>query len=157
MRVIFFSLLSIFFFQTSFASAVSPAAVGPSLLIPDTNKVVSNTLSAPSPHSKTLYTKGRGTIGLIAGITLGPIGLLGAHLFSHNRAVRKKAALGCEIWVALAVLTGIVLLAAASGGHGSSGGHSSPNFDFSGFSSGHGGNQDPHKKKKKREPEPAKG
>ncbi len=79
-------------------------------------------------HSK-LYFKGKGTVGLIAGLTLGPVGILGTHIFSHNIAVRKKAVKGCEILgtvVLVAALSVLLIYSLKGGGHhgGGSGGRS---------------------------------
>jgi len=80
-------------------------------------------------HSK-LYFKGKGTAGLVAGLTLGPVGILGAHLFSHNLAVRKKAVKGCEILgtvVLVAAFSVLLIYSLKGGGHhgGRSGGRAS--------------------------------
>jgi len=63
---------------------------------------------------KQLYDKGKGTIGLIAGLTLGPIGYVGAHLFSRNRTIREKAGVGFGIWFCVVGLTVIVVAAVNS-------------------------------------------
>ena len=97
MRIAVQSVLFLLLFHFSFASSTAPA------LKLDTTVGGKNVGS----HSK-LYSKGKGTVGLIAGLTLGPVGLLGTHLFSHNLAVRKKAVKGCEI------LGTVVLVAALS-------------------------------------------
>lgn len=74
-------------------------------------------------HSK-LYFKGKGTVGLVAGLTLGPVGILGTHLFSHNLAVRKKAVKGCEILgtVVLVAALSVLLIYSLKGGHHGGGG-----------------------------------
>ena len=105
-----FLLLSHF----SFASSMGPA------LKLDTAVAGENVGS----HSK-LYFKGKGTVGLIAGLTLGPFGILGAHLFSHNLAVRKKAVKGCEILgtvVLVAALSVLLIYSLKGSGHHGGGG-----------------------------------
>lgn len=69
----------------------------------------------PFPHrlkkplrEKALYSKGKGTVGLILGITLGPIGYGAVHLFSHNQAQREKAKSGMIGWIAVVCTAGIV-------------------------------------------------
>jgi hypothetical protein len=74
----------------------------------------------PSGHHKNpfkerqLYDKGKGTIGLIAGLTLGPIGYVGAHLFSRNRTIRQKAGQGFAVWFCVVGLTVLVVAAVNS-------------------------------------------
>src|SRR5471032_130555 len=62
----------------------------------------------PFPHrlskplrEKALYSKGKGTMGLLLGLTLGPIGCGAVRLFSHNQAQRDKARTGMIVWIAV--------------------------------------------------------
>ena len=63
---------------------------------------------------KQLYNKGKGTIGLVAGLAFGPIGYVGAHLFSRNRTVREKAGKGFAVWLIAIGLTVLVVAAVNS-------------------------------------------
>ena len=69
----------------------------------------------PFPHrlkkplrEKALYSRGKGTIGLLLGLTMGPIGWGAVHLLSHNQAQREKAKTGMAVWIAVVVVGGIV-------------------------------------------------
>ena len=69
----------------------------------------------PFPHrlkkplrEKALYSKGKGTVGLILGITLGPIGYGAVHLLSHNQTQRDQAKSGMIGWITVVVVGGIV-------------------------------------------------
>jgi hypothetical protein len=113
MRIIVLSVLFLALYHCSFAISIAP------VLKPDTT-VAGKDVAA---HSK-LYSKGKGTSGLIAGLTLGPVGILGAHLFSHNIAVRKKSVKGCEI-LGTAILVAafsVLLIYSLKGGHHHGGG-----------------------------------
>jgi hypothetical protein len=114
MRIAVQSVLFLLLSHFSFASSMAPA------LKLDTTVAEKNVVD----HSK-LYFKGKGTAGLIAGLTLGPVGILGTHLFSHNLAVRKKAVKGCEILgtvVLVAALSVLLIYSLKGGGHHSGGG-----------------------------------
>ena len=71
------------------------------------------------------YSKGKGTMGLIAGLTLGPIGWGGVCLVSHNRTQRAKAKQGCIIWTKVVVTTAFIWLIVLAGKNSSSGSGSS--------------------------------
>ena len=79
--------------------------------------------TAKSPVKNNIHDKRKGTVGFISGLLLGPIGLGGVYLFSHNRAQRKAAKKGCVIFatvvVAAALCWLIVLGAKNMGGSGS--------------------------------------
>ena len=60
------------------------------------------------------YEKGKGTIGWIAGLALGPVGFVGFHIFSRNITIRRNADKGFAIWIGTAALAGIVVAAVAS-------------------------------------------
>jgi hypothetical protein len=65
------------------------------------------------------HNKRKAIIGLVACISLGPVGYLGVRLFSHkNVLVLKYAKLGLMIWIALVVIAGLILLIAKSNGSG---------------------------------------
>jgi hypothetical protein len=96
------------------------------------------------------HIKRKAAIGLIACITLGPVGYLGVHLFSHkNPLVLKRAKLGLMILIGLAAIALIILLIAMSkdsgfgsgarSGRGSGSKNNSwqgPNLDFPGGTNG---------------------
>ena len=86
---------------------------------------------------KVFYAKGKGTMGLIAGLTLGPFGWGGVCLVSHNRTQRAKAKQGCIIWTTVVVTTALIWLVVLAGKSGSSGSHHSSG---SSGSKGHGSN-----------------
>jgi hypothetical protein len=103
-----------------------------------------DSFGAPQQHEqpkKPMYSKGKGVFGLITGLVLGPVGYVAVCIFSHNRTTRKKALLGMEIWIGIAVLTAIVILivysgnfkfsGSGSGGRGST--SSGPNINYSGY------------------------
>lgn len=108
--------------------------------------------TAKSHVKKEVYDKGKGTVGFISGLLLGPIGLGGVYLFSHNRAQRKAAKKGCVIFgivVVTAALCWLIVLGAKNlGGSGSGsssrssggGSRSSGGSGRSGGSGGSGGN-----------------
>ena len=114
MRIAVQSVLLLLLSHFSFASSMAPA------LKLDTTVAAQNVVG----HSK-LYFKGNGTVGLIAGLTLGPVGILGTHLFSHNLAERKKAVKGCEILgtvVLVAAFSVLLIYSLKGSGHHGSGG-----------------------------------
>ena len=81
--------------------------------------------AAKVPVRNAVHDKGKGTVGFISGLLLGPVGLGGVFLFSHNHAQRKAAKKGCVIFatvvVAAALCWLIVLGAKNMGGSGSGG------------------------------------
>jgi hypothetical protein len=104
--------------------------------------------TAKSPVKKNVYDKGKGTVGFISGLLLGPVGLGGVYLFSHNHAQRKAAKKGCAIFgivVVTAAFCWLVFLGVKDlGGSGSSGssrsgGSGSGSSGGSGRSGGSGG------------------
>jgi len=76
-----------------------------------------------SPVKNTVHDKRNGTVGFISGLLLGPVGLGGVYLFSHNRAQRKAAKKGCVIFATVVVAAAfcwlIVLGAKNASGSGS--------------------------------------
>lgn len=78
--------------------------------------------TSKSPVINTAHGR-KGTVGFISGLLLGPVGLGGVYLFSHNRAQRKAAKKGCVIFAAVVVTAAlcwlIVLGAKDIGGSGS--------------------------------------
>jgi hypothetical protein len=59
-------------------------------------------------RERKLYYKGKGTLGFIFGITLGPLGYGAVHLFSHNQTARDKAKEGMIGWLFIAMTTVVV-------------------------------------------------
>jgi hypothetical protein len=126
MRITLLSAAFLLFLQTCFAAVpVSPLSPQPAE-------------SAAKPPA--VHGKGKGTVGLISGLLLGPVGLGGVYLFTHNHAQRKAAKKGCVIFatvvVTVALCAFIVVLAGKSGGSPSLG--SSSRSGGSGGSSGSG-------------------
>jgi hypothetical protein len=104
--------------------------------------------TAKSPVKKNVYDKGKGTVGFISGLLLGPVGLGGVYLFSHNHAQRKAAKKGCTIFgivVVTAAFCWLVFLGvkdlggSASSGSSRSGGSGSGSSGGGGRSGGSGG------------------
>ena len=60
------------------------------------------------------YDRGKGTMGLIYTLVLGPVGYIGVHLFSHNLAMRDKSSLGMGIWIGAALVGGLIWWGVAS-------------------------------------------
>ena len=86
--------------------------------------------SEESKPPKTLYSKGKGTIGLVSALVLGPVGWLGVRALSRNKKQRTKATQGLKIWgevVLTAALIWLMVLGAKSG--------NAPVFNFGGGSS----------------------
>ena len=96
--------------------------------------------SVDSKPPKELYSKGKGTIGLISALVLGPVGWLGVRLISRNKTQRKKAGQGLGIWTTVVVMTAFIWLMVLSA---KGGGGGSPNLHFGG-----GGGSAPDAKKK---------
>jgi hypothetical protein len=65
-------------------------------------------------RERQLYYKGKGTMGLILGLALGPVGYAGVHIFSHNQTMRDKAMTGMGIWIGVVVVGGLVWWGIAS-------------------------------------------
>lgn len=94
---------------------------------------VSQSLPEPadSTAKSTIHDNKRGTVGFISGLLLGPVGLGGVYLFTHNHAQRKAAKKGCVIFAAVVVAVAFFWLACKSGsgdwsGLNFSGGSTSP-------------------------------
>ena len=100
----------------------------------------STTGSVDSKPPKELYSKGKGTIGLVSALVLGPVGWLGVRLLSRNKTQRKKASQGLGIWTTVVVMTAFIWLMVLSA---KGGGGGSPNLHFGG-----GGGSAPDAKKK---------
>lgn len=80
--------------------------------------------TAKLPTQNTIHDKKKGTLGFISGLLLGPVGLGGVYLFTHNHAQRKAAKKGCVIFatvVVVAALCWLIVLGAKSGASPSSG------------------------------------
>jgi hypothetical protein len=96
--------------------------------------------AAKVPVRKAVHDKGKGTVGFISGLLLGPVGLGGVFLFSHNHAQRKAAKKGCVIFatvvVAAALCWLIVLGAKNMGGSNRSSGSGSSSSGGGSRSSG---------------------
>jgi hypothetical protein len=128
MRIAFLSCAILFFAHTAFAASRLPQ---------------STTGSVDSKPPKELYSKGKGTIGLVSALVLGPVGWLGVRLLSRNKTQRKKANKGLAIWGTVVITTAFIwlmVLACKSG----------EKPDFSNFNFGGGGGSAPVSKEKKK-------
>jgi hypothetical protein len=112
MRIAILSFVILLCVQTAFAVSRLPQ---------------STSGSEETKPPKALYSKGKGTIGLVSALVLGPVGWLGVRALSRNKTQRKKAGQGLKIWGAVVIATAMICLLvlwAKSGGGGS------PNFNF---------------------------
>ena len=87
---------------------------------------VSQSLPEPADSTarSTIHDNKKGTVGFISGLLLGPVGLGGVYLFTHNHAQRKAAKKGCVIFatvVVAAALCWLIVLGAKSGSGSGSG------------------------------------
>src|ERR1700729_1313075 len=99
--------------------------------------------SVDSKPPKELYSKGKGTVGLVSALVLGPVGWLGVRLLSRNKTQRKKANKGLAIWGTVVVTTAfiwLIVLACKDGGKP----------DFSNLNFGGGGGSAPVSKEKRK-------
>jgi len=90
MRITILSCVILFFTSTAFAASRLPQ---------------STSGSEESKPPKALYSKGKGTIGLVSVLVFGPLGWLGVHLLSRNKVQRTKAGKGLGIWTTAALVT----------------------------------------------------
>ena len=91
--------------------------------------------TAQTPVNNTPPDKRKGTVGFISGLLLGPVGLGGVYLFSHNHAQRKAAKKGCVIFATVVVVAALCwLIVLGAKGAGSSGSDSSNRSSGSGSS-----------------------
>ena len=128
MRIAFLSCVILFFTHTAFAASRLPQS---------TNG------SEESKPPKELYSKGKGTIGLVSALVLGPVGWLGVRLLSRNKTQRKKANKGLAIWGTVVVTTAfiwLIVLACKDGGKP----------DLSNLNFGGGGGSAPVSKEKRK-------
>jgi hypothetical protein len=110
MRIAILSGIVLLFTHTTFAASRLPQSIGG---------------SEESKPPKELYSKGKGTIGLVSALVLGPVGWLGVRLLSRNRTQRKKADKGVEIWATAVLAAAFIWLIALSAKSGSA-----PDFNF---------------------------
>ena len=104
------------FFNGNAASIQNPDPGGPGVkeISPE---IITHSLHGfrrTSKKGKYFYYRGRGTMGLLLGLFLGPVGYLCVHLCSHNKTMIDKAGEGALIWTFTALLSGLVLAAVAS-------------------------------------------
>ncbi len=126
MRIAFLSCVILLSTHTAFAASRLPQ---------------STSGSVDSKPPKELYSKGKGTIGLISALVLGPVGWLGVRMLSRNKMQRKKANKGLAIWTTVVVTTAFIwlmVLACKDGGKP----------DFSNLNFGGGGGSSHVSKKK---------
>jgi hypothetical protein len=124
MRITILSFVILLCVQTAFAASRLPQSTGG---------------SEESKPPKALYSKGKGTIGLVSALVLGPVGWLGVRILSRNKTQRKKATQGLGIWTTVVVMTAFIWLLVL----GAKDGGGTPNFNFGG-----GGGSAPASKKK---------
>ena len=105
-----------FYFTGKAASISFPETAGPN---PRGTQL--KTAASPIPgHARNLrggkyyFYRGKGTMGLILGLVLGPVGFLCVHFCSHNQTMIDMAGKGAIIWTGAALLTALVLSAVAS-------------------------------------------
>jgi hypothetical protein len=113
MRIALLSFVIVLFAQTTFAASRLPQ---------------SKSGLEESKPPKELYSKGKGTMGMVAALVLGPVGWLGVRVLSRNKTQRKKAGQGLAIWGTVVVTAAFIWLIVLS----SKGGGGSPNFNFGG-------------------------
>ena len=118
MRLTLLAAFFVLFLHTAFAAipASTPAPTS-------TSNQASAPVPAATPNPRAKNTK-KGTLGFISGLLLGPVGLGGVFLFTHNHAQRKAAKKGCVIFATVVVtvaLCWLIVLAAKGGGGTSSG------------------------------------
>lgn len=66
----------------------------------------------PRPHLR--FKEGKGTMGFVYGIVLGPIGYFGVRVFSrHNEMKRHQAARGFKTWGMILATGGIFMVCGA--------------------------------------------
>jgi hypothetical protein len=129
MRITILSCVILLFTSTAFAASRLPQ---------------STSGSEESKPPKELYNKGKGTIGLVSALVLGPVGWLGVRMLSRNKTQRKKATKGLGIWATVVVMTAFIWLIVLGG----KGGGGSPNFNFGG-----GGSLPQQPKEDRKQPE----
>jgi hypothetical protein len=129
MRITLFSCVILLCVQTAFAASRLPQ---------------STSGSEESKPPKALYSKGKGTIGLVSALVLGPFGWLGVRMLSRNKTQRKKATQGLGIWTTVVVMTAFIWLLVL----GAKGGGGTPNFNFGG-----GGSSPQQPKEDRKQPE----
>ncbi len=128
MRITVLAALFVLLLQPAFAAVMS---MGPDML--RYNAAIDTVNTGPDQNAaagqlpdnlpkKPLYEKGKGTLGLIAGIVLGPIGYFGVRFSTHNLTVRKKAEQGLIIWATAVLVTACILFIAAGAAGKSKGG-----------------------------------
>ena len=112
MRITILSCVILLCVQTAFAASRLPQ---------------STRGSEESKPPKALYSKGKGTIGLVSALVLGPFGWLGVRALSRNKTQRKKANEGLKIWGEVLFTTALIwlIVLGAKSGNGL-------NLDFSG-------------------------
>jgi hypothetical protein len=114
MKQVLLSFAILLSMQGKSASLIQPATIeNPTIAMP----VPKNQFQEPPKkprRQRNLYYKGRGTMGLVLSLVLGPVGFASVHLFSRNIAMREKSNTGMAIWVGSALVGAIVLAAIAS-------------------------------------------
>jgi hypothetical protein len=131
MRITILSALFALLLQPAFAASVPVSR-------PDTVNVAGDQQTVNAPIRKPLYEKGKGTMGLLAGAVLGPVGYFAVRFSSHNRTMRKQAEKGLTIWATVILTTAFIVLIVFSlkSGHGSKTGFKDLGPGGSGGSSG---------------------
>jgi uncharacterized membrane protein YeaQ/YmgE (transglycosylase-associated protein family) len=91
----------------------SSPTVNPTIVLPLSKNQIQEPPKKPR-RQRNLYYKGKGTMGLLLSLVLGPLGFASVHLFSNNITMREKADTGMAIWVGSAFIGAVVLAAIAS-------------------------------------------
>lgn len=114
MKVILLSFAILFSLPGKSASLIQPTQiVNPTIALPVSKNQIQKSPKRPR-RQRNLYYKGKGTMGLLLSLVLGPVGFASVHIFSHNISMREKADTGMAIWIGSALIGALVLSAIAS-------------------------------------------
>jgi hypothetical protein len=100
--ILFISLL--FFMQATFATNLQPQPAG---------TMVSTATLAHPPHRTRLPAERKGVGAFLASFIFGPVGYLGARLFSHDEVSIYRAKQGLGLWMGVVLFCGIIWVCVA--------------------------------------------